>query len=154
MEVERDPDPRNLIDIASKGGNYLLNIGPKADGSVPQQSIDGLRAMGGRMKMNGESIYGTAASPFEKLAWGRATQKRMLDGKTRLYLHVFDWPKDGKLVALSGDARATARLLVGAKSLRVTPADGQITIDVGASAPDTIVSVIALDLDGPLKVSR
>ena len=89
---------RNLIDIASKGGNYLLNIGPKGDGSVPEESVKSMQAIGAWMKVNGESIYATAASPFEKLAWGRCTQKKLPDGNTRLYLHVFDWPKDGKLV--------------------------------------------------------
>lgn len=84
---------RNLIDVASKGGNYLLNIGPKADGSAPSESVDAMSAIGAWMSRNGESIYGTTASPFEKLDWGRATRKR-----DRLYLHVFDWPKDGKLL--------------------------------------------------------
>ena len=66
---------RNLIDIASKGGNYLLNIGPKADGSVPQESVDSMKAIGAWMKVNGDAIYGTKASPFEKLDWGRCTRK-------------------------------------------------------------------------------
>ena len=58
---------RNLIDIASKGGNYLLNIGPLGDGSVPQQSVDAMADIGEWMKVYGEAIYGTTASPFEKL---------------------------------------------------------------------------------------
>ena len=66
---------RNLIDIASKGGNYLLNIGPKGDGSVPQESVDSMKAIGAWMKVNGDAIYGTTASPFEKLDWGRCTRK-------------------------------------------------------------------------------
>ena len=87
---------RNLIDIASKGGNYLLNIGPKSDGTIPQESIDRLHAMGQWMKVNGEAIYGTTASPTPRPAWGRITTKAG-DGTTTLYLHVFDWPADGKL---------------------------------------------------------
>jgi alpha-L-fucosidase len=141
---------RNLIDIASKGGNYLLNIGPKGDGSVPPESVQAMQAMGAWMKGNGESIYGTSASPFEKLEWGRCTQKRLPNGKTRLYLHVFDWPGDGKLVVpLAHGARARARLLAGGKALRVTAADRQISIAVGAQAPDKIATVIALDVDNP-----
>jgi len=85
---------QKLVDIASKGGNFLLNIGPKADGSFPQESIDRLKAIGDWMKVNGESIYGTNASPFEHTSWGRVTQKTA-GNKTYLYLHVFDWPKDG-----------------------------------------------------------
>ena len=68
---------RNLIDIASKGGNYLLNIGPKGDGSVPEESVKSMRAIGAWMKVNGESIYATTASPFAKLDWGRCTQKQL-----------------------------------------------------------------------------
>jgi alpha-L-fucosidase len=137
---------RNLIDIASKGGNYLLNIGPKADGSVPQQSVDAMRAMGAWMKVNGESIYGTSASPFEKLAWGRATQKRLAGGKTRLFLHVFEWPQDGRLVVpLKAGSKPTARLLAGGKALRVSGEGQQTTIVVEGAAPDKVATVIAVE---------
>lgn len=87
---------RNLIDIASKGGNYLLNVGPAASGVIPAPSIDRLKEVGAWMKVNGEAIYGTTASPFNKLDWGRCTIKKV--GKRNLiYLHVFDFPGDGIL---------------------------------------------------------
>jgi alpha-L-fucosidase len=141
---------RNLIDIASKGGNYLLNIGPKGDGSVPVESIEAMRAMGAWMKVNGSSIYGASASPFEKLEWGRCTRKRLPNGQTRLYLHVFDWPKDGKLlVPLAAGSRAKARLLAGGRPLRVTAGEGQTAIEVGAEAPDKVATVIEVDVHGP-----
>jgi alpha-L-fucosidase len=82
-----------LVDIASKGGNLLLNVGPTAEGLIPDSSIVRLEQIGNWMKFNGESIYGTSASPFFKLPWGRCTQKEV-DGNTLLYLHVFNWPKD------------------------------------------------------------
>jgi alpha-L-fucosidase len=82
-----------LVDIASKGGNLLLNVGPTAEGLIPDSSVVRLQQIGQWMKQNGESVYGTSASPFFKLTWGRCTQKQ--EGKnTLLYLHVFDWPKD------------------------------------------------------------
>ena len=87
---------RKLSDIVSKGGNFLLNVGPTAEGEIPAPSIERLKEVGRWMKVNGEAIYGTTASPFAKLAWGRSTTKLRKDGGT-LYLHVFDWPKDGKL---------------------------------------------------------
>jgi alpha-L-fucosidase len=144
---------RNLIDIASKGGNYLLNIGPKGDGSVPQESVGAMQAIGAWMKKNGESIYATAASPFEKLEWGRCTQKPVAGGRTRLYLHVFDWPKDGKLVVpFAAGAGARARLLATGKTLTVAAADRQTTIGVEAQAPDPIASVVELEIQGTPKI--
>jgi alpha-L-fucosidase len=146
---------RNLIDIASKGGNYLLNIGPKGDGSVPPESVQSMQAIGAWMKTNGESIYATTASPFEKLDWGRCTQKQLPGGKTRLYLHVFAWPADGKLVVpLTTGPSASARLLAGGKSLVVTAGDKQTTIGVGAEAPDKIATVIELDVNGQPKAAK
>jgi alpha-L-fucosidase len=144
---------RNLIDIATKGGNYLLNIGPKADGSVPAPSVDALKTIGAWMKVNSESIYGTTASPFDKLEWGRSTVKRLANNRTRLYLHVFDWPKDGKLtLPLAGSSKGKARLLTTGKSLRVVSDDKQTTIFVGDAAPDKIATVVELELDGPPQV--
>jgi alpha-L-fucosidase len=137
---------RNLIDIASKGGNYLLNIGPKADGSVPQESIRSMQAIGAWMKVNSESIYGTGACSFEKLEWGRCTQKKLAGGKTRLYLHVFDWPKDGSLALPVATKSAKAHLLAGSKALRVTPGE-KTTVALERAAPDKIATVIALDLE-------
>jgi alpha-L-fucosidase len=144
---------RNLVDIASKGGNYLLNIGPKGDGSVPPESVRSMQAIGAWMKVNGEAIYSTTAGPFEKLDWGRATQKRLPGGGTRLYLHVFDWPADGNLVVpLAAGSPAKARLLAGGPSLAVGAAGNRISIAVGAKAPDRIASVVQVDLAGPPKV--
>src|SRR6187549_1503727 len=82
---------RNLIDIASKGGNYLLNVGPKPDGTFPKESVQALKEMGDWMKVNSEAIYATKASPLEPLSWGRCTKKTTRNGTT-LYLTVFDWP--------------------------------------------------------------
>ena len=63
---------RNLVDIASKGGNYLLNVGPTSEGLIPEPSIVRMRAVGRWMKLNGEAIYATGASPFKRLAWAAA----------------------------------------------------------------------------------
>lgn len=87
----------NLVDIASKGGNYLLNVGPRSDGTFPPEAVQRLRDIGKWMKVNGDSIYGTTASVFDSLPWGRSTTKRE-GATTTLYLQVFNWPKDGRLV--------------------------------------------------------
>lgn len=90
---------RNLVDIVSKGGNYLLNVGPTGEGIIPSGAVKDLSAVGAWMKVNGESIYGTTASPLKtQPAWGRITKT-----SDKLYLHVFDWPKDGKLVVPQPD---------------------------------------------------
>ncbi len=87
----------NLVDVASKGGNYLLNVGPTSEGLLPPQSIERLKEMGKWMKINGESIYGTKASPFKNLSWGKCTQKE-IQGGTILYFNIFDWPKNKKII--------------------------------------------------------
>jgi alpha-L-fucosidase len=138
---------RNLIDIASKGGNYLLNIGPKGDGSVPPESVSSLRAIGAWMKVNGESIHGTRASPFEKPTWGRWTQKSLPGGGTRLYLHVFDWPADGRLVLPATGAIRSATLLAGGAKLKVARSGDAATMTLPARAPDPIASVVVLDVE-------
>src|SRR5579862_8935308 len=66
----------NLVDIASKGGNYLLNVGPEPSGLIPAPEVERLKAVGGWLKANGQSIYATSASPFKRLPFkGRATVK-------------------------------------------------------------------------------
>lgn len=140
---------RNLVDIASKGGNYLLNIGPKGDGSVPEESVKAMRAIGAWMKVNGEAIYGTTASPFEKLPWGRCTKKAGA-GETTLYLHVFDWPADGKLLVPGlRNAPAEAFLLAtpGGK-LQVEAGPDGVGVELPKEAPTPPGSVVVLRLRG------
>jgi alpha-L-fucosidase len=146
---------RNLVDIASKGGNYLLNIGPKGDGTVPEESIESLQAIGAWMKVNGESIYGTQASPFASLTWGRCTQKTLANGNTRLYLHVFEWPADGRLV-VPGLTNKTVQafLLEGRETVAIQPGQDQVTLKVSAVAPSPIASVVTLDVQGVPEIAR
>lgn len=143
---------RNLVDIASKGGNYLLNIGPRGDGSVPVESVKSMRAIGAWMRVNGDSIYGTTASPFEKLAWGRATKKLTRGGAT-LYLHVFDWPADGRLLVpgLKNEVESATLLAGGKKLTAATVADG-VVVTVPSAAPDKISSTVVLKVKGALRV--
>jgi alpha-L-fucosidase len=133
----------------------LLNIGPTGDGSIPMKSIDSLKAIGEWMEINGEAIYGTQASPFEKLSWGRCSKKSLSEGKTRLYLHIFDWPADGKLIVpIKTDATVIARRLTDQKELRIVPGAEQMTVLVGEPVLHNIATVVELDIDGPLQVSQ
>jgi alpha-L-fucosidase len=83
---------QKLVDIVSKGGNYLLNVGPTAEGIIPQPSVDRLLELGDWLKINGEAVYATKPGPIQGTAWCRSTTK---PGKT--YIHVFDWPHAGKI---------------------------------------------------------
>jgi len=136
----------NLVDIASKGGNYLLNVGPTAEGEFPQASIDALKAIGAWMKVNGEAIYDTKASPLGPLTWGRCTKRTKGDNKI-LYLSVFDWPANGQLLVPGLKSEViSAKLLTGAMSLKTTATADGYMINVPATAPDPIATVIKLEV--------
>lgn len=140
---------RMLCDVASKGGNLLLNIGPTSEGVFPPEAIERLQAVGKWMSVNAEAIRGTSASPFDALPWGRCTQKTN-GAKTTLYFEVFDWPSDGSLVINGlGNKITGARLLAApTKALPVTISDASIVVRAPLKAPDAICSVVALEIEG------
>ncbi|HEU5316007.1 MAG TPA: alpha-L-fucosidase [Chloroflexota bacterium] len=136
----RDDLIRKLADIASKNGNYLLNVGPTAEGVIPQPSVERLEQMGAWLQKNGESIYGTKAGPVQDLGWARTTAK-----DDTVYLHVFEWPAGGRIdVPALARPIASARLLQDGSDLKVTASDGGTTVQGPSTAPDTADSVIAL----------
>ena len=144
---------RNLIDCASKGGNYLLNVGPTGEGLIPDASIERLKAIGDWMKLNGTAIYGTTASPFTKpLPWGRCTTK-ISGHTTTLYLHVFDWPTNGALLVPGlKNHVSSARLLDGGEKLPAQNREDGVTITVPAVAPNLVSSTIVLRFRGSPEV--
>ncbi len=139
-------DSRDLIaklaDVASKGGNYLLNVGPTAEGVIPQASQNILRTIGAWIKVNGESIYGTTPSPFavNGITW-RATAK---PGK--LYLHILNWP--GTSLTVEGlDSKVTgASFLANKAAVKFTQAAGKVTFTLPAKAVDANDSVLVVNL--------
>jgi len=144
---------RNLIDIASKGGNYLLNVGPTSMGRIPEASVKRLKEMGAWMNINGEAIYGTSASPFKKLSWGRCTRKAE-DGKVLLYLHVFDFPRDKKLTipGLDGQIYKAYPLSDKNKILKVTADGNNPIIEMTSVIQDSFATVIAAEISKDFKV--
>lgn len=136
---------RNLVDIVSKGGNYLLNVGPDASGEVPAPSRERLQAIGKWMSVNGDAIYGTTAGPFKKqLHWGRFTQK---PGK--LYAHVFFWPKDGRLtIPVTGKITGAHLLASPGQSLSYSQSAEGLQLQLPPTAPDSIASVIVIRTEG------
>ena len=140
---------RNLVDIASKGGNYLLNVGPKPDGTFPQESIDRLKAIGAWMKVNSEAIYGTKASPLEPFSWGRCTRKEGANSTT-LYFTVFDWPKDGKLMVPGVKNEVLSAKILAGGDLKIKSDEGGLALKVADAAPDPIATVIRVEVKGKI----
>lgn len=133
---------RHLIDIVSKDGNFLLNVGPTGEGIIPAPSVLVLKEMGDWLKVNGESIYGATAGTMDPPEWGRYTSKPGL-----LYAHVFDWPRDGRLWIDKSPKVIKATLVADPHAeLAVSQTDQGVSISLPAQAPDPIASVIRLEL--------
>jgi alpha-L-fucosidase len=152
---------RNLIDIASKGGNYLLNIGPRATGEVPQPEVVRLQGMGRWLAVNGEAIYATRPTLFGDEAGLFSTTEKDEDGKPkfipnwkwrsttkadRIYIHLFEWP--GTTFQLRKLPRqVTGAYLLADSShtpLKVTRAADGVEVALPAEAPDPTASVLVL----------
>ena len=137
---------RKLADIASKGGNFLLNVGPTAEGLIPAPSVERLAAVGEWMKVNGESIYGTTASPIGMVPWGRCSAK---PGK--LYLHVFDWPANGRLEVPDLENKVKKAYLLADKKRTRLPlmlaSLNEVIVTVPDEAPDRVNSVVVLEIE-------
>ncbi|GAA4341719.1 hypothetical protein GCM10023149_54190 [Mucilaginibacter gynuensis] len=140
---------RNLIETASKGGNYLLNVGPEPSGKFPQPIVERLEAIGKWMKVNNESIYATTPSPFKALPWGRATTKAAANGNTTIYLHVYNWPANGQLLipGLTNEV-LSAKLLANGKTLKAGKQDNSVVLTVPATALDEVATVVKLQVKG------
>lgn len=146
---------RLIAQSVSKGGNVLMNIGPKGDGTIDEIDANILRGIGAWLKTNGESIYGADRTPLPVQNWGTSTW----NARTQtLYLHVFQWPKDGRLVVagLRSIPRSVS-LLAGTRGAvtarRLNADDVEIGFAQPTSAPDPVDSVIAVKIEGELRTN-
>jgi len=133
---------RLLAKAAAKGGNLLMNIGPMGNGKMAPEDLSILHAISKWWSVNGESIRGTIRTPLMRQAWGDSTLK----GKN-LYLHVFDWPTDGRLVVggLKGEVEKAALLADREKALKVKRTGLDVEIALPAKAPDEADSVLLVE---------
>ena len=155
---------RNLCDIASKGGNYLLNVGPTSEGLIPQPSLDRLAEIGKWMKVNGEAIYGTGPTPFGAEAGKFSETEKDRTGKPRfiaswewrattrpgkIYLEIFKWPAGGQfeVPGLQSEVKK-AYLLADRKALKVRKTATGVTFVLPERAPDEVASVVCLEIAG------
>jgi alpha-L-fucosidase len=140
-----------LVNCASKGVNYLLNVGPTAEGVIPKPSADLLRQLGAWLDRNGEAIYGSVAGPFPTDPdWGRVTRK----GDT-IYLLIKKWQTgELKLPGLKNDIRA-ARVLGCPEASVETKREGDfVVVTLPGDAPEELFSVVALELEGDADVEQ
>jgi alpha-L-fucosidase len=151
-----------LVDIVSKGGNYLLNVGPTAEGVIPQASQDNLRAVGKWLKVNGEAVYGAGPTPFGSElgavdntkqdrkggpAFVAATDWRCTTRPGKLYITLFKWPSGAfELSGVKGKVgRAYLLADAGHKALKVTQQGEKVSVALPEKAPGPIASVLVLE---------
>lgn len=130
---------RSLVEVTSRGGNFLLNVGPQPDGQIQPEFQDRLRAIGDWLSVNGDSIYGTVYGPVQGFPAIRTTAKA-----NRIFIHVFDWPSWALEV---GDVKVkvlSARLLATGQPLKVSQTEQKLKIELPQDAPDPNVTTIAL----------
>jgi alpha-L-fucosidase len=139
-----------LTELASKGVNYLLNVGPTGAGEIPAPSIERLAEIGKWMDLNSEAIYGTVASPFPyEFGWGRVTCKG-----NRLYLLISAWSTSFSLNGLRNRVTKASLLAAPEKTLKVSQTHNAandfhtLTLTLPTQQPDPYFSVVALELEG------
>jgi len=139
-----------LIETSSKGGNFLLNIGPDERGNIPAPTVNALLAVSEWMDVNSEAIYETDASRFLDLKCGKSTTRDLENGNTRLYFHVQEWPKDGTLnLPVLKNKILSAQVLGSDARVQHKPAENGILLSGLPSAPvSKFGTVIAIEVEG------
>lgn len=130
---------RGLVEVTSRGGNFLLNVGPQPDGTIQPEFQERLSAIGDWLAVNGDSIYGTSYGPIQGVNTIRTTEKR-----ETIFVHVFDWPSTALDVPGLNKKVISAHLLATGQTLKFRQSDVGVQIELPAKAPDPNVSVIAL----------
>ena len=138
-----------LVRVTSRGGTYMLNVGPDGTGRIPEQSTRILREVGRWVTAHEAAIHGADPTPFGPLAWGECTAR----GHT-LFLHVFQWPADRRLIVPGLRTKVKSARLEGAGRLVVKSSAEKVIITLPSVRPDTLIPVVTLELAGPAEASR
>jgi alpha-L-fucosidase len=140
---------KNLVEIVSKGGNFLLNVGPDATGTIPPEQVELTRQIGGWLHGREETIYGTTNVP---LTWQPDNQWLVAKGET-CYLHMFDWKRGPARLPGLVTELASATTFTGGERLAIgKDPEGFTTIAVPAK-PDALDTVVVLKFKGPMKTT-
>lgn len=158
----------HLIDIASKGGNLLLNVSPMGNGEIPAEQVTRMRDIGKWMKINSEAIYSTQSTIFGAEAGGYDLEKKDKAGnprfvagnewrctttENRIFIHFLKWPKGSFTLKEVPNRVTKAYLLADPKRAPIsfTQEGGMVSLTLSPQAPDPQISVLALEVEGPLK---
>jgi alpha-L-fucosidase len=154
-----------LVDIVSKGGNYLLNVGPTAEGIIPQPSADVLRTVGRWLKVNGEAVYGAGVSPFGE-EFGEYTAKgsrdvrgqklflanneyRVTTKPGKLYLTFFSEPRAPFEIPAMKNKLLRAYRLADRSPIELKAENGRTTFNMSRPMLDPMATVVVVEFEGP-----
>ena len=132
---------RALVEVASKGGNFLLNVGPGPDGTIQPEFQERLRGIGQWLSLHGDAIYGTTYGPVQGVRGIRTTAKR-----DTVYVHVLDWPQQPLTVPRLARKVISAHLMATGELVKYSQSDNGLQLNLPDRAPDSNVSVVALRL--------
>ncbi|MCM1070427.1 MAG: alpha-L-fucosidase [[Clostridium] fimetarium] len=141
----------NLVDIVSKGGNFLLNIGPDGKGNVPAPNIDRLKEIGKWMEKYGEAVYGVERMTIKKPEWGYCSQKQRERGGTTVYLYIDYWPeKNEELLLKVFKEAASARMLHNGEPVAFRNSGDGVYLTLPERSPGGVLPVVALEFNTKL----
>lgn len=147
---------REIVKAIYKGGNVMLNIGPRADGSIPKEIRTRMLEIGEVIKKNKVGFYGTLPTPFEEDSqdWGLITQRKE-NGMTKLYLHVMEWPSDG-VIRVNGLKNKVLNAYIPSidKTVRFNQKGLLLHVLAPSKEPCDFDSVIEIDIEGDTDVEN
>jgi alpha-L-fucosidase len=138
-----------LVKCASNGGNFMINFGPKPDGTIREEELERAKAIGDWMKVNGEAIYGTEGFPYPKPAWGYYTQKKVSDRKKIIYAHVFKRPETGTIHLPFQSGKLLQAISLSSRNEKIIWSaliDGTVLLQLPKKKQSDIADVIAITI--------